>query len=88
MLKTVQIEGVAEEVHSVKKNSNSVKLLTEAISPTIRDTIAHIWDPIPPILKMENGRISIFKLQPYWIRFADFNKKVEKHGDYFSLIMP
>ena len=88
MLKTVQIEGVVEEIHSVKKSSNSMKLLTEAIAPTIRDTIAHIWDPIPPILKMENGKISIFKLQPYWVRFADFNKKVEKHGDYFSLIMP
>ena len=88
-LTTVQLEGVVEEVHSVKINSNSIKLLTEALTPTIRQTIAHIWDPIPPIMKMENGRIVIFKLKPYWLRWANFNEPVDKvQGHYFKLIIP
>jgi uncharacterized pyridoxamine 5'-phosphate oxidase family protein len=89
MLTTIQIEGSVEEVHSVKKNSNSVKLLTEVLSPTIRETIAHIWDPIPPILKMENGKIVIFKIKPYWLRYANFSESDEKaKGNYFKLIIP
>jgi len=88
MLATVQIEGLAEEVCSVKKNPNSVKLLTENLAPTIWETIAHLWDPIPPILKMNNGRIIIFKIKPYWIRFANFNKTEDNADDYFKLIVP
>jgi uncharacterized pyridoxamine 5'-phosphate oxidase family protein len=89
MLTTVQLEGLVEEIHSVKKNSNSVKLLTEALTPTIRQTIAHIWDPVPPILKMENGRIAIFKIKPYWLRYANFSESAEKaKGNYFKLIIP
>lgn len=89
MLTTVQIEGAVEEVTSVKKNSKSVKLLTEALTPTVRQTIAHIWDPIPPILKMENGKIVIFKIKPYWLRYANFNEPVDKvNNTYFKLIIP
>ena len=89
MLTTVQLEGTVEEVKSVKKNSKSVQLLTEALSPTISQPIAHIWDPIPPILKMENGRIIIYKIKPYWLRYANFNEPADKTtGAYFKLIIP
>jgi len=88
-LKTLQIEGETEELYRVKKNSKAVKLLTEALSPTITQTIAYIWDPIPPIMKMNVGSICIFKLKPKWMRWADFSESVEKtKGYYFKLIIP
>jgi len=88
-LKTLQTEGEIKELYSVKKNSKSVKLLTEALSPTIMQTIAYIWDPIPPIMKMNVGSISIFRLKPKWMRWADFSGPVKKtKGHYFKLIIP
>ena len=89
MQQTVQAEGKAEEMHSVRNSSKAIKTLTEVLSPNIWQTIAHIWDPIPPIVKMNNGKIVIFKIKPTWMRWADFQVPVDKAGrEFFQLLIP
>lgn len=82
---TVQMEGAAQEITRVKPNKNAVKILTKALKPTITQTIAHIWDPIPPILKMACCEIVLLKISPKWIRWADFSQPPSKtRGKYFT----
>jgi nitroimidazol reductase NimA-like FMN-containing flavoprotein (pyridoxamine 5'-phosphate oxidase superfamily) len=89
MLRTVQAEGEAEELKSVKINSSALKTLMEVLSPTVWQTIAHIWDPIPPILKMKNGAIAIFKIKITWLRWGDFSLPVKKgRVNFMQLIIP
>ena len=89
MQKTVQAQGRTEELKKVKRNSKAIKLLTEALSPTVWQTIAHLWDPVPPIMKMHNGEIAIFKITPAWLRCADFSAPAgESNDEYFKLLIP
>ncbi len=86
---TIQIEGKASEMERVKKNSKALKALMAVLTPTIWETMAHLWDPIPPVLKMRDGDLVILKIEPTWIRWADFSLPVEKaKGEYFQQILP
>lgn len=89
ILKTVQVEGNAEELKKVKKNSKAITTLTKALSRNIWQTIAHIWEPIPPVIKMHSGIISIFKITPTWLRCADFSGPDGRSDeDYFKVLIP
>ncbi len=86
-IQTVQLEGNISPLKTVKKDSKAVDVLAEALSPSTWETLTHIWDPIPPVLKMQNGDLVILKITPSWIRWADFSRSVdETNGDFFELI--
>lgn len=86
---TVQAEGIASEVTDIKKESVAIKAISEAITPSVWGIVSHIFDPIPPILKMNNGMISFYKLKTEWLRWADFKNPVDKDShEYFELAIP
>lgn len=59
------------------------------LKPTIRQLIAHLWDPLPPALKMKNNHVVIFKLNTTWLRWGDFkNSPKGEKDDFFQLIIP
>ncbi len=83
-LTTVQMEGVAEVIHFIPKDHQGIKELTKALLPSLRETLESLWDPIPPVVKMKNGKLAILKVKIKWMRWADFSlsPKVTK-GKYF-----
>jgi uncharacterized protein YhbP (UPF0306 family) len=84
-LVTVQLEGWATVIQERKKNPRLLKLLSEVLEPTVFETIRFIWDPVPPVVKMKNGKLAILKFEPDWIRYADFSQPVDKtKGRYFQ----
>jgi uncharacterized pyridoxamine 5'-phosphate oxidase family protein len=81
---TVQMEGVAEVIHSIAKDHQGIKELTKALSPTLRETLENLWDPVPPVIKMKNGKLAILKVKINWVRWADFSSPPkETNGKYF-----
>jgi uncharacterized pyridoxamine 5'-phosphate oxidase family protein len=81
---TVQMEGVAEVVRSIPKDHHGIIELTKALSPSLRETLENLWDPIPPVIKMKNGKLAILKVKIRWVRWADFSLSAkETKGVYF-----
>lgn len=84
-LTTLQMEGVASVELTTKKNHHVIPLLSEALSPGIWSSIKHIFDPIPPVIKMKNGLLVILKVKINWARWADFRLPVsETKGQYYQ----
>lgn len=85
ILTTVQMEGVATVEFITKKNHHVIPILSEALSPGIWDSVKHIFDPIPPVIKMKNGLLVILKIKINWVRWADFTLPVsETKGQYYQ----
>lgn len=85
---TIQLEGKITELQRLKRGSKALKALTEAFTPSLKEIFSEMWDPIPPVLKMQNGDLVILKIKPTWIRWADFSlpdKKIK--GNYFKEII-
>ncbi len=86
---TLQIEGKISEMERLKKGSKALKALLEVLTPTTKEILSHLWDPIPPVLKMQNGDLVILKITPNWIRWADFSLTAKQaKGNYFTEITP
>lgn len=86
-IQTVQLEGTISVLKSVKKDSKAIEILSKALASNVWESLTHIWDPIPPVLKMQNGDLVILKITPSWIRWADFSRPTKEiKGDFFELI--
>jgi uncharacterized pyridoxamine 5'-phosphate oxidase family protein len=84
---TVQMEGVAEVIHSISKDHQGIKELTKVLSPSLREILENLWDPIPPVIKMKNGKLAILKVKIKWVRWANFSLSVkETKGAYFNVV--
>jgi len=83
-LTTVQIEGVAKVIHLAKKAGDVVQTLSKSMSPSLRETLERLWDPVPPVIKMKNGDLAILQVEIKWVRWADFSLPVkETLGQYY-----
>lgn len=86
-LTTLQMEGVASIELTTKKNHHVIPILSDALSPGIWDSMKHIFDPIPPVIKMKNGLLVILKVKIDWARWADFTLPVsETKGQYYQIV--
>lgn len=86
-LTTFQMEGVASVEFITKKNHHVIPILSKVLSPGIWDSIQHIFDPIPPVIKMKNGLLVILKVKINWARWADFTLPVsETKGQYYQIV--
>ena len=83
-LVTIQIEGKATLVRRSKKTKTIVQTLATSLSPGLWDTVKSIFDPVPPVIKMENGQLVILKIDIRWMRWADFSLSLkDTKGHYF-----
>jgi uncharacterized pyridoxamine 5'-phosphate oxidase family protein len=86
---TLQMEGEATLIKKVRKDSKAAKLLTEVLTPGIFEILKLMKDPLPPVLKIPNGELALFKVTVDWMRWADFNQlSSQDEGDYFLQILP
>ena len=84
---TVQMEGVARITYSTAKDAHIVQTLAKVLTPTLREVLDRLWDPVPPVIKMKNGKLAILEVQIKWVRFADFSLPPKTvNGQYYQIV--
>jgi nitroimidazol reductase NimA-like FMN-containing flavoprotein (pyridoxamine 5'-phosphate oxidase superfamily) len=84
---TVQMEGVAKVLYSTPKDAHIIKTLSHALSPTPREALEKLWDPVPPVIKMKNGKLAILEVKIKWVRYADFSISAKAaQGQFYQIV--
>lgn len=78
---TLQMEGVAEELDGVKKNTKAFPALMKLFDK-------YVWDKVP-VVRIEKGEVAYFKVTPKWMRWADFKDPANSDaGEFFEQLIP